>query len=255
MASADFSQFVVTTVSFTACETSRDKPASLSSSTCLIYAHGLRLPFGLRCLWPAYPPCTPYIRFLFVRLRLRYPFFSPTSHDVNLGSRYGGSSATTPLVDFHHRLTACPSYRKKALFRVLYRCRLFYIGIFFEKFTGRAFIHDRFRLVVIHISPGSIRQSNTSENRALMRHRHWAQEAVNGRPIHTSCACSSHFFSHAFSFSLLQFKRPNSSASMCFTSIGVKIFLGPRPFFSSLRGNHFIYQKCFCIYIRLNTAG
>ena len=25
-----------------------------------------------------------------------------------------GSSATTPLVDFHHRLTACPSYRKKA---------------------------------------------------------------------------------------------------------------------------------------------
>ena len=24
-----------------------------------------------------------------------------------------GSSATTPLVDFHHRLTACPSYSKK----------------------------------------------------------------------------------------------------------------------------------------------
>ena len=24
-----------------------------------------------------------------------------------------GSSATTPLVDFHHRLTACPSYRKR----------------------------------------------------------------------------------------------------------------------------------------------
>ena len=77
-ASADFSQLVVTTVSFTACETSRDKPASLSSSTCLIYAHGLRLPLGLRCLGPAYPP-----------------------------------SATTPLADFHHRLTACPSYPKK----------------------------------------------------------------------------------------------------------------------------------------------
>src|SRR5699024_5106619 len=25
-----------------------------------------------------------------------------------------GSSATTPLVDFHHRLTACPSYHKKS---------------------------------------------------------------------------------------------------------------------------------------------
>ena len=45
MASADFSQFVVTTANETACETSRDKPASLSSSTCLIYAYGLRLPF------------------------------------------------------------------------------------------------------------------------------------------------------------------------------------------------------------------
>ena len=28
------------------------------------------------------------IKFLFVRLRFRYPFFSPTSHDMNLGSRY-----------------------------------------------------------------------------------------------------------------------------------------------------------------------
>ena len=25
-----------------------------------------------------------------------------------------GSSATTPLVDFHHRLTACPSYKERA---------------------------------------------------------------------------------------------------------------------------------------------
>ena len=82
------------------CETSRDKPASLSSSTCLIYAHGLRLPFGLRCLWPAYPPCTPCIRFLFVRLRFRYPFFSPTPHDANLGSRYGVRRQLRPLWTF-----------------------------------------------------------------------------------------------------------------------------------------------------------
>ena len=54
------------------------------------------------------------IRFLSVEPRFRYCFFSPTPHDVNLGSRYGGSSATTPLVDFHPRFGACPSYRKKS---------------------------------------------------------------------------------------------------------------------------------------------
>ncbi len=86
-ASADFSQFVVTTANETVRETSRDKPASLSSSTCLIYIHGLRLPFGLCCPKPAHPPCTPCIRFLSVKLRFRYPFFSPIPHDINLGSR------------------------------------------------------------------------------------------------------------------------------------------------------------------------
>ena len=68
-ASADFSQFVVTTANETVRETSRDKPASLSSSTCLIYIHGLRLPFGLCCPKSAHPPCTPCIRFLSVILR------------------------------------------------------------------------------------------------------------------------------------------------------------------------------------------
>ena len=84
----------------TACETSRDKPASLSSSTCLIYAFGLRLPFGLCYLLLAYPPQAPYIRFLFVRLRFRYPFFSPTSHDVYLGSCYGVRRQLRPLRTF-----------------------------------------------------------------------------------------------------------------------------------------------------------
>ena len=28
------------------------------------------------------------IKFLFVRLRFRYPFFSPTPHDINLGNRF-----------------------------------------------------------------------------------------------------------------------------------------------------------------------
>lgn len=85
---------------FPACETSRDKPANLSSSTCLIYTHGLRLPFGLHCLAPAYPPCVPYIRFLFVRLRFRYPFFSLAPYDVDLGSRYGVRRQLRPLWTF-----------------------------------------------------------------------------------------------------------------------------------------------------------
>ena len=102
-ASADFSQFVVTTANETnetVRETSRDKPASLSSSTCLIYIHGLRLPFGLCCPKPAHPPCTPCIRFLSVKLRFRYPFFSPIPHDINLGSRLGVRRQLRPLWTF-----------------------------------------------------------------------------------------------------------------------------------------------------------
>ena len=76
------------------------KPASLSSSTCLIYIHGLRLPFGLRCPKPAYPPCMPCIRFLSVKLRFRYPFLSPTPHDINLGSCFGVRRQLRPLWTF-----------------------------------------------------------------------------------------------------------------------------------------------------------
>lgn len=65
-ASANFLQFIVTTANETVRETSRDKPASLSSSTCRIYIHGLRFPFELCCPKPAHPPCTPCIRFLSV---------------------------------------------------------------------------------------------------------------------------------------------------------------------------------------------
>ena len=122
----DFSQFVVTTESVTACETSRDKPASLSLSTCLIYAHGLRLPLGLRCLRSAYPPCTPYIRFLFVRLQFRYPFFSPTPHDVNLGSRYGVRRQLRPY-GLSPQTDGMPVIPVKS--RLIFIRRLFYIPL------------------------------------------------------------------------------------------------------------------------------
>ena len=112
MASADFSQFVVTTANDAVCETSRDKPASLSSSTCLIYAYGLRLLFGFHCFVPACPPQTPYyqvsVRQATISLSLLLAYTSRCKPWESLW----GSSATTPHVDFHHRLAACPPYMK-----------------------------------------------------------------------------------------------------------------------------------------------
>ena len=86
----------------------RKRPLNFQERLCLAIdsalakrpAHGLRLPFGLRCLRSAYPPCTPYIRFLSVRLRFRYPFFSPVPHNTNLGSRYGVRRQLRPLWTF-----------------------------------------------------------------------------------------------------------------------------------------------------------
>lgn len=54
-----------------------------------------------------------YIKFLFVRLRFRYPFFSPVPHGYKPWESLWGCSATSSLVDFHHRQTACPSYKKR----------------------------------------------------------------------------------------------------------------------------------------------
>ena len=61
---------------------------------------------------------------------------------------------------------------------------------------------------------GNISQVSTSGTRSRRRQRHLAQGAVNGLPIQTSCACSSHFFSHAFRFSSLHVERIISSFSM-----------------------------------------
>jgi len=114
-ASADFSQFVVTTANGTVCETSRDKPVSLSSSTCLIYAHGLRLPFwtSLRfaSLSTVYALYQVSVRQATISLSLLLACTSRCKPWESLS----GSTATTPLVDSHHRLTACPSYKNSPL--------------------------------------------------------------------------------------------------------------------------------------------
>ena len=119
-----------------ACETSRDKPASLSSSTCLksflVYLPDLRTwvtvafrtslsPVSLSAMYALYQVS---VRQATISLSL---LLAHTSRCKPWESLWG-SSATTPLVDFHHRLTACPSYRKKdmhlmhiLLFCILYR--------------------------------------------------------------------------------------------------------------------------------------
>ena len=69
-------------------------------------------PFGLRDLRITYPPYTPLyqvsVRKATISLSL---LLACTSRDKPWESLLG-SSATTPTVDFHHRPTACPSYRK-----------------------------------------------------------------------------------------------------------------------------------------------
>ena len=65
---------------------------------CICISFSIFFRLGLYCSLPACPPCTPCISFLFVRLRFRSLL---------------GSLAATPLVEFHHRLTACLSHTKK----------------------------------------------------------------------------------------------------------------------------------------------
>ncbi len=133
MASADFSQFVVTTANGTACETSRDKPASLSSSGFLIYAHDLRLPFGFH--WPLaslsvmYALCQVSVYQVAISLSLLLTYTLRCKSWQSLWV----SSATTPFVDFHHRLTACPSYTKTDP-PIVCICKFLAIGLFFATY-------------------------------------------------------------------------------------------------------------------------
>ena len=96
-ASADFSQFVFTTANETVCETSRGKSPNLSSFTCPIYATGLRLPFGLCCFVPAYPPVTPWYRLPVRRATISLWLLLPCSSRCKACQSLSGSLATTPL--------------------------------------------------------------------------------------------------------------------------------------------------------------
>jgi hypothetical protein len=89
MASADFSQFVVTTADETACETSRDKPSVFPR----LPAQFTHVGYGCLLDFAAFGQLIRHMRlnigFLFVRLRFRYLFLSPVPLDTNLESRFG----------------------------------------------------------------------------------------------------------------------------------------------------------------------
>ena len=97
MASADFSQFVVTTANETACEISRDKPRNFPRLPARFTHQMLRLPFGFTAFCQLVRLMRLSIGFLSVRPRFRYPFFSPIPHDMNLGSRYRVRRQLRPL--------------------------------------------------------------------------------------------------------------------------------------------------------------
>ena len=112
MASADFSRFVVTTANGTAHETSRDKPASLSSSTCLIYAHRITVAFWTSLLLASLSAMYALYQVSVRQATISLSLLLAHTSQCKPWELLWGSSATTPLVDFHHRLTACPSYQK-----------------------------------------------------------------------------------------------------------------------------------------------
>ena len=88
MASADFSQFVVTTANEPPA-----RPHGISPEPFPVYSPDLRIKVTV-AFWDFDASCHLIrlirltIRFLSVEPRFRYCFFSPTPHDVNLASRY-----------------------------------------------------------------------------------------------------------------------------------------------------------------------
>ncbi len=81
------------------------RPHGISRQSFLVYlpnlpniGYGCLLDFTTFCQLIRYVGLT--IRFLFVRLRFRYCFFSPTPHDVKLASRSGVRRQLRPLWTF-----------------------------------------------------------------------------------------------------------------------------------------------------------
>ena len=72
---------------------SSTRPRGISRQSFLVYLLDLRIRVTVAfldfvTLGPLILRIRLGIKFLFVRLRFRYPFFSPIPHDINLGSRF-----------------------------------------------------------------------------------------------------------------------------------------------------------------------
>ena len=145
MASADFSRFVVTTANGTAHETSRDKPASLSSSTCLIYAHRITVAFWTSLLLASLSAMYALYQVSVRQATISLSLLLAHTSQCKPWELLWGSSATTPLLDFHHRLTACPSYQKtghiRPVFQIIIDIALLYglhVSIQFDEYLPRS---------------------------------------------------------------------------------------------------------------------
>ena len=112
MASADFSQFVVTTAFVPPV-----RPHGIRRQSFLVYLPDLRL-WATVAFWTSLSSASLSAIGALYQVSVRQATIL-LSLLLACTSRYKpweslrGSSATTPLVDFHHRLTACPSYLKK----------------------------------------------------------------------------------------------------------------------------------------------
>ena len=78
-----------------------------------IYLHRLRLPFGLRGVLPTYPLYKPYYQVSVCQATILLLLLLAHTSRCEPCKSLLGSLRATPLVDFHHRRTACPSYKKE----------------------------------------------------------------------------------------------------------------------------------------------
>ena len=102
---------------------SSTRPRGISRQSFLVYLLDLRIRVTVAFL--DFVTLSPLIlrihlgiKFLFVRLRFRYPFFSPIPHDINLGSRFrvrrqlrpGGLSPQTDGMPVIHKKREKPCF-------------------------------------------------------------------------------------------------------------------------------------------------
>ena len=97
IASADFSQFVVTTANETACETSRDKSRTFPRFPVRFTQQGYGCLLDFAVFSQFIRLLRLVIGFLSVGPRFRYGFFSPVPHDTKLASRYRVRRQLRPL--------------------------------------------------------------------------------------------------------------------------------------------------------------